>query len=142
MKEKKAMEEEQVFRQGDVMLIRISDGTDRRKAIDVGVFKEVPRDNGRVILAYGEVTNHAHALTERGCHLYIDERRPVSEEDVAGIVMRLGGGIPPEPDRLLVVEEPSFLRHEEHGTIPLPVGQYIVRRQREFDPEAERAVAD
>lgn len=32
--------------------------------------------------------------------------------------------------------------HEEHGAIVLPPGDYVVRRQREYAPEAIRLVAD
>lgn len=34
------------------------------------------------------------------------------------------------------------LRHEEHGTISIPKGDYRVTRQREYHPEAIRNVAD
>ena len=34
------------------------------------------------------------------------------------------------------------LQHDEHATINLPPGSYIVRRQREYSPEEIRRVAD
>lgn len=43
-----------IFRQGDVCLIRVEDA-------DFG--NEIPRDTrGRIVLAHGEVTGHAHAI--------------------------------------------------------------------------------
>jgi hypothetical protein len=81
----------------------------------------VKPDNGRVVLAYGEVTGHAHALSAKHAKLF----------DVAGWV-----------DRLLVVTKATALMHEEHGAIQLPPGAYRVRRQKEYTPEAIRTVAD
>ncbi len=44
-------------RQGDVLVLEIDDiPKDARR---------VPRDDGRVVLAYGEVTGHAHAIRAR-----------------------------------------------------------------------------
>ena len=101
-----------IFRQGDVMVIRVD-------AIPPGA-KPVKRDNGRIVLAYGEVTGHVHAIT--------DEEVTMFEVD-KGICY-------------LDVQMEAFLRHEEHGTIPLAPGKYEVRRQREYSPEEIRNVAD
>lgn len=48
------------FRQGDVFLELIEDAS----SVEVG--KRLARDKGRVVLAYGEVTGHAHAIEEAG----------------------------------------------------------------------------
>ena len=45
-------------------------------------------------------------------------------------------------DRFLSVEAEVALTHDEHATITLPPGQYRVRRQREFAPEAPVYVTD
>lgn len=133
------MSEPQMWRQGDVLIIR-KEG----KATDREKLREVPREEGRVVLAHGEVTGHAHAITERGCHLFVDEDNRLTGEDAMGIITRLGGGAVglPEADRLLAADEPIVIRHEEHNPIELPAGEYIIRRQREYDPEALRAVED
>lgn len=101
-----------IFRQGDVMLELVSSIPKNAKP--------VARDRGRVVLAYGEVTGHAHAITEEGVSLV---------EVDAGILY-------------LDVQMEAFLRHEEHGTIALSPGKYKVVRQREYTPEAVRNVAD
>ena len=44
------------YRQGDVLILRVNSVPDGLKV--------EPRDNGRVILAYGEVTGHAHAIAD------------------------------------------------------------------------------
>ena len=102
----------EIYRQGDVLLRRVA-------SIPAGA-KEVARDQGRVVLAYGEVTGHAHAIVDEGAVL------------------------------LSVAESATFLRltkgarliHEEHATIALPAGDYQVVRQREYRPWGEVRVAD
>jgi|SRR5581483_3180695 len=102
----------EIYRQGDVMIIRVDE-------IPAGA-KPVPRDNSRIVLAYGEVTGHAHAIADREVTM-----------------LEVDDGI-----RYLDVQMEAFLRHEEHGTIALAPGKYEVRRQREYAPEAIRNVAD
>lgn len=103
----------EIYRQGDVALVRV---TGR-----IGKGEEVPRDeHGRIVLAYGEVTGHAHAIMDPGATL-----------------IALGG-----TERILRVNKPVSLRHEEHGPIHLPRGNWRVLRQREYTPEEVRYVAD
>lgn len=84
-------------------------------------------DNGRVILAYGEVTGHAHEV------IGVDN-------DDAVPAMELF--LEPDGTRILVVKRDALLRHEEHGRIDLAPGGYRVIQQREYHPEAIRNVAD
>jgi hypothetical protein len=100
------------MRQGDVLLVPTKRSTKG--------FTEVKRDKKRVILAYGEVTGHAHAILEKDAVLFDN-----------------GNGI-----RILSVESEAQLVHEEHSTIVLPKGNYEIRIQREYSPEAIRNVAD
>lgn len=101
------------WRQGDVLIEQV------KAAPDGG--KEIARDAGRVILAYGEVTGHAHAIhDENVCFLSVEGTT----------------------DRFLMVPEFARLVHEEHGTIELPAGTFRVRIQREYTPEEIRNVAD
>lgn len=100
-------------RQGDVLLVPVS-----KIPTDA---KLVKPDNGRVILAYGEVTGHAHAIDETVAKLF----------EVSGV-----------GDRYLDCADGAVLRHEEHGAHPLK-GKYRVVRQREYDLMGEiRRVAD
>jgi hypothetical protein len=103
-----------LYRQGDVLLQRVDD-------IPEGL-QTVPLDNGRVILAYGEVTGHAHA--------------------VLGDVEFLAADLQELEERFLRVENEAEVVHEEHYTITLPPGGYRVVRQREYTPEEIRTVAD
>ena len=104
-----------MYRQGDILIIPT-------KSHNHG--SEIERDNGRVVLAYGEVTGHAHAIAAPEATLY-----------------NLGDGSEAS-DRLLTALAPVILRHEEHAPINLPAGNYVIRRQREYTPEAVRYVAD
>jgi hypothetical protein len=88
-------------RQGDVLLVPV----DR---IPAGV-KLVPRDAGRVVLAYGEVTGHAHAIRSNAATLLADGE-----------------------ERFLRVTAPVVLDHEEHAAIDVRPGTYRVVIQCEY----------
>ncbi len=100
-------------RQGDVLLIPVPSRS-------LKAAKPVPRDHGRIVLAYGEVTGHAHAIDDALAELF-EER---------------------DGQLYLKVDGPAVLRHEEHGAIAIDPGLYRVVRQREYTPEAIRQVAD
>jgi hypothetical protein len=102
-----------MYRQGDVLVVAF-EGIPRRA-------KSVDRDRGRVVLAYGEATGHAHAIADPGAAL-------LQHEDELYLRVTAAGGV--------------GLRHEEHDTIVVPPGSYRVVRQREYAPEAPHVVAD
>ncbi|MFD7611526.1 hypothetical protein [Streptomyces sp. NPDC059828] len=109
-----------MYRQGDVLIVPVAqdDVPEHVKQAE-----GEPRDGrGRLVLALGEVTGHAHALAARG--------RLVRESGVPGGPM------------LLELPEGGRLVHEEHAPIALPKGWYRVVRQREYIPGAVRIVAD
>lgn len=127
----------QVYRQGDVCIIKLPESA------KVDVSKEalpVDPDKG-VVLAFGEVTGHAHSLDAAVCALYDGE--PLDGQSVEEMLAQLGGGLVPQAtDRVLDVRRSTFLAHDEHDPIQLEEGVYVVRRQREYDPEAEHLVED
>ena len=102
-----------MIRQGDVLVCEI-------KEIPTAA-KMVAQDAGRVILAYGEVTGHAHAIHNRATMFRADEG--------LGTFLQVEAG-------------GADLVHEEHATIALPAGTYQVVIQREYSPEAIRNVQD
>lgn len=110
-----------IIRQGDV-LVRQTRKQPSAKAQTI-------TDRGRTILAYGEVTGHAHEV--------VTDAPPAIDAVPAQQLFE-------EPDgtRLLVVRGPVTLRHEEHAPLTIPKGTYEVIRQREYHPEAIRHVAD
>jgi hypothetical protein len=101
------------YRQGDVLITMTGEAIPETA-------KPLARDRGRCVLAYGEVTGHAHVIT--GPAELFDSDRP-------GVrYIRVGDG--------------AELAHEEHGMIALPAGTGIVQVQREYSPAAIRNVAD
>jgi hypothetical protein len=71
-------------------------------------------------LAEGEVTGHRHRISDGKAELY--------EKD--GVLY------------LKVLSETATLTHEEHKPIQIPQGNWMVRIQREYEPEGWRYVAD
>ena len=105
-----------MFRQGDVGIVRIDQ-------IPEGAADVTPKD--RIVLAYGEVTGHAHAIAP-------GEAREYSLAQAGAAVRRF----------LSVAGGTATVRHEEHAPIPLPPGVYEIVQQREYAPDAIRNVAD
>ena len=103
-----------IYRQGDVMLEKLD------KRLITGA--PVARKGGRVVLAEGEVTGHAHAIDSTLAQLF--------EEKDGQLYLRVEPG------------EPVYLRHEEHAEILLDPGIYRLRHQREYHPSVLRRVAD
>lgn len=90
-------------RQGDVLLVPVDDVPETARP--------VARAAGRVILAEGEATGHAHAIRSSGATLL-----ETGEERY----LRVGG--------------PVTLDHEEHAPITVVPGTYRVVIQREYVP--------
>lgn len=101
-----------LIRQGDVML---------RPVARIPATAARQEQNDRIVLAYGEVTGHAHAIHEL--------------EDVDVLVTADG-------TMYLSVTRPVALQHEEHATIVLTPGKYERVLQREYSPSAIRNVLD
>ena len=71
-------------------------------------------------LAEGEVTGHRHRISEGTAELYEEK----------GVLM------------LRVISQTALLTHEEHKAISIPQGSWMVRIQREYEPEGWRYVTD
>lgn len=100
-----------MYRQGDVLLVKVNQ---MRNARDV-----TPKD--RIVLAYGEVTGHAHAVYPQ----------VITKDKPPALPAKLWDA---GAERYLQVIERTALKHEEHDAITLAPGLYRVIRQREFDP--------
>jgi hypothetical protein len=143
------------YRQGDVYI----DATQHRPA----AARPIPRDNGRIVLAYGEVTGHSHAIAESNATLYHDpdtNRRFLEVlagagyhhvwrcADATGSTVYIPHTENPDtyrPPLTLIAEdwvEGVTLRHEEHKPFVIPVGTHETSQQREYTPDAVRNVAD
>ncbi len=71
-------------------------------------------------LAEGEVTGHKHRITEGKAELYSKN---------STLYLR-------------VFSENALLAHEEHQAVAIPQGHWMVKIQREYEPEGWRYVAD
>lgn len=113
------------YRQGDVLLVPVDE-------VPANLAR-VERENGRVILAHGEVTGHAHAIVDERAELLGTpdaEGGIVSVDEAAELYLLVHG------------DEPVDLVHDEHETIKVEPGAYRRIRQREYAPEETRLVAD
>jgi hypothetical protein len=102
----------QIKRQGDILLIK-------RDALPDGEATAIKRDNGRVVVAYGEVTGHAHATTQAS----------VEQVEIDNI-------------RWLIAPSEFVITHEEHAPIRLDSGVWEICYQAEYTPEEVRRVVD
>lgn len=92
---------------------------------DVGLVKaKKPSKTGKaiarksIVLALGEVTGHSHVLTG-----------DVTEYQIGNL-------------RMICVESPSFLNHQEHETIKVMPDWYVVEAQVSYTPQAIKRVLD
>ena len=144
-----------MLRQGDVPLVPtttpIPDGANR--------IKPIPGQG--LVLAHGEVTGHAHRITEAFTGRRLDDQpetftriidgTPTSVTEAGYEGRPIGGDDvelwrdPVTEARFLRVlaEAGVLLRHEEHATIVVSPGVYRLPGQREYvDSNEWRAVAD
>lgn len=112
---KKKNQTDPIARQGDILILS---GEPRRTTES-----DVPRENGKIVLAHGEATGHMHA---------IDAPPSVANLFTAKSTV----------DRILRAKEPIRLYHDEHAPIEFPAGDYVVRRQREYRWGRTRTVED
>lgn len=101
------------IRQGDVSLIKVT-------KIPSGA-SEIRTEDKRVVLAYGEVTGHAHAIYE----------------DIDQVKVWADGKV-----KYLEVMAPVMLRHEEHTHVKLDIGIYKLPVQMEYESKELKRVAD
>lgn len=104
---------QKIIRQGDVVLSLVN-------SIPSGAI-EVPPEGNRVVLAYGEVTGHAHAIYE----------------DIDQVKIWAIGKV-----KYLEVMAPIMLRHEEHTHALIDPGIYKLPVQVEYTPQELRITRD
>lgn len=94
-----------LLRQGDILLIPVDE-------VPKGL-TEVPRENGKIVLAEGEATGHLHMIEA--------PEATFLASDLAEI-----------EGRFLAVEAEVALTHPEHDAVTIEPGTYEVRRQRSY----------
>lgn len=103
------------LRQGDILLVPV-------KKVPDGLH-EIPREDGKIVLAEGEVSGHLHAIKAPGAtFLTKDLGSPEDRYLVVDVIE--------EAER--ITAEAVELTHPEHDTVVLEPGAYEVRRQREY----------
>lgn len=107
------------YRQGDVLLFKVEKRPELRHQITDGV------------LAYGEATGHSHKVVG-------DFELYWAELDGEGIFDEHM----PHYAKMLNVKTSASLTHEEHKTIELPPGDYIVMTEAEYVPDGWQNVGD
>lgn len=125
------------IRQGDVFLHQVD------RLPDGAI--EVPAERGRIVLAYGEVTGHAHAIVDHGQQQLSAPMigETAAAEVVEALIARCKAKLyAHRGDRFLVVEEPVNLTHEEHTPHIIPPGVYEIPVQMEYDAATMRRVTD
>ena len=100
-----------LYRQGDVAVVSVA-------GIPAAATK-LRASKGRHVLAEGEVTGHAHAVSARDVEMF-----------------EAGG------ERFLQVNAETTIGHEEHAPITLQPGAYRIVHQVEYTPAEIRRVVD
>lgn len=101
-----------MLRQGDVLFIKVKEAPASEAAA-------IEREAGRIVVAKGEVTGHAHTITTPDVVMY--EHQSI---------------------RWLVAPHEFVLEHQEHSPLTIAPGIWRVAYQREYDPQAIRRVMD
>lgn len=112
------------IRQGDVLLVRMT------KSAITDKHREIPREKGRVILAIGESSMHAHVFRDPGVCMLRSEGigdAVVTVADLCDLVTEGGEPAPGVP---------------RHAPIAVPPGTYRLVIQREWAGEEVRTVQD
>jgi hypothetical protein len=116
------------YRQGDVLIQEVS-----LDKINLAEAKEVARDEyGRIVLAYGEATGHAHVVVDPAVvMLAFNDEQYLYNPDKTPFELRheLPGGQPTGD-------------HDWINVKPATSGLFKVVRQREYTPQAFRTVMD
>lgn len=124
------------IRQGDVLLLQVVALPSQCTVL--------PVEGNRLVLAFGEMTGHAHAIYDH----YADA--PTTAENASDLAIaaiaraqakaRLWNS--PNGDRYLEVTATVTLQHEEHTQHQIPPGIYHLPRQVEYTPAGTFDVED
>ena len=117
------------IRQGDVLLLPVA-------ALPADV-TEVPDQQRKIVLAWGEVTGHHHRIED---HRPAQRAGEIADATTSRAKARLV--VAPTGERYLEVSEPVTLSHEEHTAHVIPAGVYLLPQQVEYTPSELRRVED
>lgn len=126
-----------IIRQGDVLITQID-------KLPAGL-KPVPLDKGRIVLAYGETTGHAHAIADHfaGKPAFTKEQAAeITDAAIARAQFKARLLVGENGERFLEVAEAVTLKHEEHTQHVIPPGFYHLPQQVEYVAGELQKVAD
>lgn len=130
-----------LIRQGDVLLVPVA-------AMPEGC-KEVPHEGSRIVLMHGEVTGHAHAISDHMDNAISEsseagwaEAGRIANNAIALASRRACLFESPDGLRYLKVTAPVTLCHEEHTAHVIPQGLYVLPVQMEYTAERMRQIRD
>lgn len=104
---------------------------------------EVKPDGNRIVLAYGEVTGHAHAIYDHvSTHRAELAAAEIADSAIARAKAKARLWQAPDGVRYLEVTDAVTLKHEEHTAHTLNPGIYKLPVQVEYSPAELRRVAD
>ena len=128
------------YQQGDVVMYKLNDEdfkdyNNNKKGSNYPITNYHGQENTKAVFAFGEVTGHTHRvemsemLKDAGVSLHMDYKREAGTD---------------VPNAFVVHNESVEVQHEEHDTVTLPPGNYVVKIVREFNHITRRAqyVAD
>ena len=128
------------YQQGDVVMYKLNDEdfkeySNEDKGSQYAIANYSGQTDTKAVFAFGEVTGHTHRvemsemLKDAGVSLHMGYNREAGKDI---------------PNAFKVHNECVELQHEEHDTITLPPGNYVVKIVREFNHITRRAqyVAD
>ena len=129
------------YQQGDVVMYKMNDedfktfSNENKSGEGYPIVNYTGQTNTKAVFAFGEVTGHTHRvemsdmLKDAGVSLHMGYSRK------AGIDV---------PEAFVVHNKSVEVQHEEHDTVTLPPGNYVVKIVREFNHITRRAqyVAD
>ena len=136
MEEAKQKIEYTKYQQGDVVMYKLNDEDFKqydnkdKGSNNYQIADYEGNTRTKAVLAFGEVTGHTHR---------IDMSEMVSNAGITLHMQHNGTAGTDIPRAFEVHREPVELQHEEHDTVTLPPGKYVVHIVREFNHITRRA---
>lgn len=116
------------YRQGDVLISKVSGIKGKRKDL--------------LVLAYGEVTGHRHQLICEKDNAELYEENGILYLHIESDSAVLYHGTTEQITRQKNGEKIDYAKEDCHAPITLPKGDFEIKIQREYTPDGWRNVAD
>ena len=119
-----------IFAQGDLLFVKVNiDGNNVKfdGTTEITISSEIERkQDGRLIVGHSETGHHHYIQASPNIAMLFGTNDPMTS--------------------VLRIKQETLLRHDRpshpHAEIPMPIGDYVIRRQQEQRPEGWRKVVD